>query len=304
MVGAPPVTDPGAPGSAANASASCVRVARQPVLAGDGSTHGYQLSFVGTSVLDVFLDLDPARATFEVMSASLLAVGLDALVGTRVPFLSVPAPLLLDGSVQLLPPDRVVVGVRSDSADSPLLDACRVLRRQGYRLALEDFRGEEALLPLVEYVTVDLAADPVEVQQRFVRVARSSADVIATGVDSLEQQRLARQLGADYVQGYAFARPELLAARELAPFKLAYVGLLRETSCSEMDFGRVETIVKQDLSLSYKLLRYVSSAGLGRRGSMESVRRPWCCWAPSRSTGGSRWRRSAAWSASAPKNWR
>jgi len=46
----------------------------------------------------------------------------------------------VDGHASILPPQQTVVEILENvEADEDLLEACRVLRDRGYRLALDDF---------------------------------------------------------------------------------------------------------------------------------------------------------------------
>jgi len=47
---------------------------------------------------------------------------------------------------------------------------------------------------------------------------------------------------------------------------------LQEVNCPELDFGRIESVVKREVSISYKLLKYINSALFGLRPEVESIR--------------------------------
>jgi c-di-GMP phosphodiesterase len=49
--------------------------------------------------------------------------------------------------------------------------------------------------------------------------------------------------------------------------------LLAELEKLDLDFKRLETFIRGDVALTYKLLRYVNSALFGRRGEIQSVER-------------------------------
>jgi EAL and modified HD-GYP domain-containing signal transduction protein len=48
--------------------------------------------------------------------------------------------------------------------------------------------------------------------------------------------------------------------------------LLKELSDEDFDPGKVSKIIETDLSLSYRLLRYINSASFGRREAIDSIR--------------------------------
>lgn len=73
----------------------------------------------------------------------------------------------------------------------------------------------------------------------------------------------------DGFQGYYFAKPETLSARVIHPTfsnALELLNLLR----MDADLRQVEQILKRDVALSYKLLRYVNSAAAGLNTTISS----------------------------------
>ena len=93
-----------------------------------------------------------------------VAVGFDQLVSDRDAFCNADRGVLL-GDVPLnLPPERTVVEVlETVHLDSEVLEGCRALAAEGYRLALDDFvwrPGAEQLLPLASIVKIDVLATP------------------------------------------------------------------------------------------------------------------------------------------------
>jgi c-di-GMP-related signal transduction protein len=51
-----------------------------------------------------------------------------------------------------------------------------------------------------------------------------------------------------------------------------YLQFLSELNRSELDFGRLERVIKQDVALSVKLLRYLKAAAFGWRAEITSIK--------------------------------
>lgn len=99
---------------------------------------------------------------------------------------------------------------------------CSTLKRLGCHIAVQGFRGRDAAdvaalskLPL-DFIKIEAHRYPMkdgntavrELAQSCVRLARlQKARVIVTGVEDAATLEIWRQLGADYFQGYAVARP-------------------------------------------------------------------------------------------------
>jgi EAL and modified HD-GYP domain-containing signal transduction protein len=75
--------------------------------------------------------------------------------------------------------------------------------------------------------------------------------------------------GHGWLQNYYFAKPETLTAKVIHPTfsnALELLNLLR----MDADLRKVEQILKRDVALSYKLLRYVNSAAAGLNTTISS----------------------------------
>jgi EAL domain-containing protein (putative c-di-GMP-specific phosphodiesterase class I) len=111
-----------------------------------------------------------------------------------------------------------------------LLSAADEARRDSWGVALDDVGAEEgslALLPLLQpdVVKLDMSlirevpvGAPVEVVGAVHSYAeRTGAVILAEGIETSEQERLARALGASYGQGYLYGHPGNLPPRLPSP---------------------------------------------------------------------------------------
>ncbi|MBI4714625.1 MAG: HDOD domain-containing protein [Nitrospirae bacterium] len=63
-----------------------------------------------------------------------------------------------------------------------------------------------------------------------------------------------------------------MARRDIPTSKFHYLRLLQEIHQPDLDLDRIEQVIKQDVSLTYKLLLYVNSAFFGWRNEIRSIR--------------------------------
>jgi c-di-GMP-related signal transduction protein len=252
-----------------------VFVARQPIFDRQLRVHAYELLF-RSGPENVFPAIDAVAATSRVLDASLLS-GLEALAAGKPAFVNFPRELLLGQDATLLPPQHMVVEILEDvELDDEVTAACRQLRRSGYQLALDDYAGgrEAQLHGLVDIIKVDfMLADRARRRRIVERFACSRTVLIAEKVETQEEFDEARELGYAYFQGYFFAKPVLLARRGVPALSQGSLRILEAVHREPLDFGEVETAVKSDLALSYRLLRFINSAALGRSRTIDSIRR-------------------------------
>ena len=242
-----------------------VFLARQPILNRARELHGYELLFRANLGSNQFDGTADESATTQVIANSLLSIGFENVVGAKKAFVNFNEQLLRAGLYTLLPGDRVVLEIlESVEFNDGLMELCIDLREQGYTLALDDFTADSCLEPLTgiaRIIKVDMQAVPRTEQERMLRTYRPRGiEMIAERVETSEEFEWALQAGYDHFQGFFFARPVLVRGRQIPAAKFNCLRLLRETQTPDLDFNRIEAVISQDLSLSYKLLRYVNSA--------------------------------------------
>jgi EAL and modified HD-GYP domain-containing signal transduction protein len=97
--------------------------------------------------------------------------------------------------------------------------------------------------------------------------------MLAEKVETDAEFRWALRAGYDYFQGHFFARPMVMQGKQIPAVKLHCLRLIQEAHRPELDFGRLTSLISQDVSFSYKLLRYANSARFGRESKIHSIRR-------------------------------
>ena len=253
-----------------------VFVARQPIFDRQQRVFGYELLF-RSCLTNAYDGTEGTQATSQVITTSFFSLDMGKILGGKRAFINFNRDLLVGECVSVLPSEIAVVEVlESVEADEQVMAACKHLKERGYLLALDDFVCEERLAPLAEVadiIKVDFLATPEAERRRLVRrYSGRGIKLLAEKVETPEQFRQAYQMGYSYFQGYFFARPVIISGRDIPAFKLHYLQILKEINLPELDYQRLENMIKQEVSLSYKLLRYINSAAFGWRGPIESIR--------------------------------
>jgi c-di-GMP-related signal transduction protein len=254
-----------------------VLVARQAIFDRDRRVYGYELLFRSRAEQNEFDGTEGGLATQQVLANSLLVIGLENLVGSKKAFVNFGRGPLLQGWHASLPRESTVIELlETVEPDDEVLAACRRLREQGYRIALDDFvfrPGCERLLEIADLVKVEVRSVSWPEQRALVRSSKSRGlEMLAEKVETHEDFESARQAGYDYFQGYFFARPVTVHGRRIPANKLHCLRLLEEAQRPELDFDRLEELILEDVSLSYQLLRYVNSPLFALASNIRSIR--------------------------------
>ncbi|WP_243310657.1 EAL and HDOD domain-containing protein [Fundidesulfovibrio agrisoli] len=253
-----------------------VFVARQPIFDREMKVWGYELLYRRADDSAEAGVNDDALATSAVIAdgVTLGRAGLDPQEKTLVNF---PVGLLCQGAGFALPRESCVIEILETVPPSPeVLKALHALKRAGYTLALDDFVGQpelEAFLPLADIVKVDVLALPESEAAGLVKRLRGGGRMLlAEKVEDEAMRARTLQMGFELFQGFFFQRPEIVSGSKMSTSQLTRVKLLGELSDEDFDPGRISRIIETDLSLSYRLLRYINSATFGRRDTVDSIR--------------------------------
>jgi c-di-GMP-related signal transduction protein len=253
-----------------------IYVARQPIFDTARAVFAYELLF-RSGPENFFRHDDADDASRRVIDNAFHAFGLDALGGGKKLFLNLTRKVLVDELVALFPPQLAVAELlESVEPDPAVLSALRSLKQRGHLVALDDFvfrPGLEELIALADVIKVDfrltLGAERAQVVERF---GRKGLSFLAEKVETHEEFEEARASGYTYFQGYFLSKPQMVATRELAPSKLSRLRLLRALVGEEVDHAELEEVIKADVALSVKLLRYLNSASFGWRSKVSSIK--------------------------------
>jgi EAL and modified HD-GYP domain-containing signal transduction protein len=254
-----------------------VFIARQPIFDRKLEVTGYELLFRGANQ-NVAVISDHDEATSTVVINAFTEIGLETVVGERRAWINVSRDFLLGGFARALPRGRVVLELLEDQViDDELLESLADHRAHGYEIALDDFAGNEHMLPAlphVDIVKVDLLGrDLATVADDLKRLARHDLTLLAEKVETREEHEWCLEHGFDLFQGYFFCKPERMEARSVAPSRLSMLQLVAALQDERIEIKQLETLVTRDVALSYRLLRYINSAFFGLRREVDSISR-------------------------------
>lgn len=255
-----------------------IYVGRQAIYSCKGKIEAYEILYRPTDE-NASQVLDGERATSEVILHALITIGLERLVGTHPAFINITRQLILGQQLWLLPSDKIVLEILEDVVvDQQLLEAVRTLSAAGFRIALDDFVYNESsllLVPLADIVKLDVLATPEKELQALVSHLRAAGvkKLLAEKVETAEQYQYCRALGFDFYQGHFFSQPQLVQGRSLPTNRIAILQLIGKLNDPDANFESIESLVTQEVSLSYKVLRHINSAYFGLSRRVESIHR-------------------------------
>lgn len=255
-------------------------IGRQAIFDAQLQVMGYELLY-RSSQMNAATFSDGDAVTAQVMINAFLEIGLDKLVGPHLAFINLTSRFLRDHLCEEFPKDRVVLEILEDiPMDDSVLESLSRLSNLGYTLALDDFEYHENLRPMVErsqMVKLDMMALGMDRFAEQVALLRQfNVKLLAEKVESQEEFEFCKKLGLDYFQGYFFCKPLIVEGSRIPPNQMAILTLLGKLQNPDANMNDIEEIIRQDVSLSYKVLRYVNSAFFALSKKVDSIRQAAC----------------------------
>jgi EAL and modified HD-GYP domain-containing signal transduction protein len=249
-------------------------VCREAVLGKDKRVAGYILSLgykINPRVRASSVSIQ--RLYDKVLVRNLEGLGIQQLLAYRLAFVDVSASSLETPFLEVPQPQGIVYVVSTNAqlvANHPAsLDGMTRLKALGYQTGLRadavETAGMAPFLALADFLFVDIGNSDIPVISDRMDAALRLAPAIrfvATNIQTLEEYNVCVGLPFSYYQGPFITSREKLNAPKMDAGRLKLLQLLNKLR-SNAETPELTALIKQNLALSYKLLRYINSPGMG-----------------------------------------
>jgi EAL and modified HD-GYP domain-containing signal transduction protein len=226
------------------------------------------------------LDQATAKINDQLMIRAVNGLGVDKIARFRQIWLEVVDGFLAHPLIETLPARSTVIVVRLHGAappDDELLARARALRASGFRLALSrwaDTPACAAWLPEIDYVVVDVSGlNPLDIttQAQQLHEKLPGVALVAMHVDSLEEFECCRGAPFALFQGGFLTRRENWPPQPQMNPQRARLAQLMQKLQRGGELGEIAAELRHSPELSYRLLRYINSAGMGLSTRIASI---------------------------------
>lgn len=249
-------------------------VCREAVLGKNRRVAGYTLSLgykINPRVRASSVSIQ--RLCDKVLVRNLHEMGIQRLLASRLAFIDVSASSLEMPFLEEPQPQGIVYVVGTNpqlvaNSASSLAGLAR-LRALGYRTGLRadvvETPGMAPFLELADFLFIDIGNSDIPVISDQMDAALRVAPAIrfvATNLQTLEEYKFCVGLPFAYYQGRFITSRETLDAPKMDARRIKILELLNKLR-SDAETSELTALIKQNLALSYKLLRFINSPGMG-----------------------------------------
>ena len=253
-------------------------IVREPLLDPNQRVLGYELTWQSTGI-----DTDVSNADLLSLIAFVGKHLNDSeagwLMGGNSLFLEARPALLSSPFLQMLPPkNTVLILTRADITTPEALEAVKGARQQGFGILLRNANPTSPNKELMSHVThIEVRCGEMDVTKlaKIYAALKDSPSVrmVARQVGSWQEYDACSALGLDAFVGKLHLTPRggSAPAKGMNPSQALILQLMDQVR-KNADVRDLESIIKRDPALSYKLLRYINSAGFGLSVEVKTLR--------------------------------
>lgn len=238
-------------------------IARQPICNKNLKVIGFEILYRMQGGQNSATIDDPDAATIDVLLALFNDLSIEDVVGNKLAFINFTSNLILQGLPDI-PPKQLVIELLEDQTITPaLLKSLARFRKQGYKIALDDFCLNRETISLVDYANIiklDVMEQEPETWAEYIPLLKEKGvALLAEKVESYEIYERCCELGFQLFQGYFFSKPKVISGKRMNNNEVTILNLLSEINKISVDFNTVTRLISQDVTLSYNLLRTINS---------------------------------------------
>lgn len=248
-------------------------IVREPLINPQERVLGYELGWQGANDSNE----EDARALVDFVAGHISEMESGTLLGDHLLFLAAPAALLKANAFSGLPKKRTVLAARASLlADADAVTPLKTCGAQGYCISLREANPatiDKSLLSFVSHVEISAAASDFAEQVRQWRALDLPAvQLVARDLGDWAQFDLCASMGLQSFAGTMHLSPrEGSRPKELNPAQTMILQLMDMVK-KGADVRQLESVLKHDAAISYKLLRYINSAGFGLGCEIQSLK--------------------------------
>ncbi|MHB1213538.1 MAG: EAL and HDOD domain-containing protein [Thiobacillus sp.] len=249
-------------------------VCREAVLGKDQRVAGYAFSLRYEVNQRVRASSTTIQRLYDkVLLRNLQVMDIQRLLEHRLAFIDVSASSLALPLLEELQPHGVVyvVGTNAQLVADPqaCLGSLMHLKGLGYRIGLYgagvDSPGMLPFVALADFLFADMGGNDIPTIKNQVSMIVSqvpSMKLVATNIQTLEEFSVCQRLPFAFYRGAFITSREKWDTPRIDAGRIKILELLNKLR-GEVDMAELTRLIKQDPALSFKLLRYINSPGMG-----------------------------------------
>jgi len=175
-----------------------------------------------------------------------------------------------------IPPDNLVCIIDKETlADNAAYAKLGILKRKGYRLAIDGFPraiSMDTAVKVFDYVLLSCDDENFSSELKEIRPYIFKIRLVITDVPDMESFNKYSGARGVLLSGEFYSQPIAKGRIDLSPLKINALNLLGQINDDSFDLGTAAEIIERDPALSISLLRFINAMNPDRSRKIDSIR--------------------------------
>ena len=251
-------------------------IARQGIYDKNGKIIAYELLYRNSLKNNYSPLVEDEIATYKVIE-NISSFGLDVLTNKKRAFVNFSEELIKKDIATLLPKENVVIELLESVRPSiEIIERLSILKESGYIIALDDVIDPSYIvhfIGLVDIVKIDFILSTKESRKKIASLCHKfNIKILAEKIETEDDLIEAKELECDFFQGYYYSKPAVFLGKDVSIKNTSIFMLLVELIKENYDIDKVEYIMKTDIALTYKFLRFINSSYFSFLQEIKSIK--------------------------------
>ncbi|MGM0500176.1 MAG: EAL and HDOD domain-containing protein [Bacillota bacterium] len=243
--------------------------ARRPVLDTDQKVIAFEIIF-----RDSFEENNSSKSlnlSAEEISNDLEFFEDSSLVNGKKIFFDFNSEFIKKEIPALLSKDSIGIEISKPVNSEPeIIEKIEKFKKAGYLIILNDFnltKKESSLLNYTDIIKIDYSQATEQQHQQRLEYLKdnhsSTLKFMAKNINEYQEFKIAKNVGFDYFQGAFFTKADINENGGTPGYKINYLNVLKELNKKDVNFKKLEKIIKNDISMTFSLLKTINAASHG-----------------------------------------
>ena len=208
-----------------------------------------------------------------------VSVGLSHFVNNKKAFINFSEIAILEDIPSLLGSDLVVVQISENFIlNNETKEALSELKKNNFTIVLNDVTDINKIVEFEEFINIfriSFAKTTKSQRNTLIRQiehVNTKAIFMASDISKEEEYNEAIYENYYYLQGSYLSSPDQIKDKAMAVKNVNRFNIIVELLKEEFDISKIEYLIKSDLGISYKLMRFLNSAVFEFRQKITSIR--------------------------------
>jgi EAL and modified HD-GYP domain-containing signal transduction protein len=253
-----------------------IYLGRQNIFKSDKSTSSYEIMYYSNGKGENQVGKNSISSALSVIQ-TILDIGVDNITLGKPAFFSLSTDFICKQKYLPFQADLggIFLNTLDEQINEQLIARITQLKHQKYAIVLDNLQVNRHTIPLLHEVQcgrIDVSNYSKNGLNDLLKQLKPfNLHLYANHVEDHATFEYCKSLGFEYFQGDFFTKPQIVAGRRLPSRRLFVLKMLAALYNPEINIRDLEMIIRQDVSLGYKLMRMVNSAYYGLNSQIESI---------------------------------